>query len=1211
MRKTTDPHEHKYLIDREFNTFGRGAIEDCPAELLYGKGALSAGFNVNCHQQYFEGRTGSVVFSRIPFPALEVWARKEGNTIIALAYNERPSASQVEDAHYLTWPDGRRELLLHGSLVLGTQAPFEIHFRTETDTPQPYPILVKCAVTGKPSIWHWHTELKLWVRLEAGVFATASWDIKEWRRVDIIDGEFAPGRSSFVETRTGGFIYNLDGIFRWIAETNEVFRINTESPFMLRSYDESESYGMESDNKNHAYRYLVTGTRIRNHDLNQNAGQNFSRGIVDYETSAIEFNWKERGTGLMSRINPVSVDYPALLIVDIDQEKLGAVTHLSVYRTLDLDAIDVSDPNRTQFNSPNRFGLVGDFPLWGPNIPNHFAYVEIVEREGEKWLIAHEGRLPPLGPNWGTAIIAPNKVMIGFIVEETFTGGTEVRVRSNTPLCTGALAVGEEPLERAHVFEYGRRSTIKWADGYHYRKESLLGNYVYLSNGRIYRVINASDDGVVTLDGDLGKTSGRGALLIRHESAQTLFYDNVDDDTLRGRYEFFYPRTRFCKPLPNCNIAAAIPGFVMCAIAGESKLYYTQDDTMGGYTYGSHNPIQINEQIKDSIQHIELFPDVAAVISSRSTWKFPTGLADYYEEPGNGHAVPVITKIELVDNNIGCVEPYSIQHIPGGQIALVTREGEQPAVRTFNGHAYSRENYLEDAALGLSRNKRKVRLTRGAIAVYSEATGYIIWRGSVEGMESEFGDLQLRPNESGANNDDRQGRPNEEEIRIQAVLDMGNGNSEQAAFKDGWDVFYDRGQTRTTYCFRVAMRGDQGGGVTEYGGEHWVWPDIRAVSVTHGFDPEGDRITLVEDIRTGVIYRIGLAEQWLDKLDENGKGFYIPTRIALPTIADGYKWQKHLETHIAMRCWAGAYRGAQGYTADGFKTAHKCDIRIYEDGELIDHVSELKDLNRNGDYAYIKKVEARRIQEVIETTTAAFRISQIVTKVQTSNREALPGDNLPSEILYQKEWRNAIVHLSRNLPYPIYNRADGTDLEGHLGGITTYEVDGPFGRQREAFTPALYLIKRFGYSYNITVSMWFLHGGSVQGGYSYRIFDMLKSDDYPQRDVPSLYRFVDYDDSQRLVVYTTGFVWTLDTEYLGKWTHVVVRLNNETLSLFADGTKTGEIRCAGILAGSGIQIGNQAFSSFFDVRVMNRAVSDESIRSYYEAVKRGGEGWLP
>jgi hypothetical protein len=257
-------------------------------------------------------------------------------------------------------------------------------------------------------------------------------------------------------------------------------------------------------------------------------------------------------------------------------------------------------------------------------------------------------------------------------------------------------------------------------------------------------------------------------------------------------------------------------------------------------------------------------------------------------------------------------------------------------------------------------------------------------------------------------------------------------------------------------------------------------PDAQAAAVAHGLDPTGKRITIVEDARTGYFYEIGIAEQWLDRADDDGNGHEIPTRAALPTIADGYKWQKHLETHLAMRCWKSGYRGADGFTKDGFKPEHRVSLKIYEDGEIIDEASALQDINRNGDYAYLKKVEARRIQEVIETTTSAYKVSQVVVKVQTSDREALPVDNDPVEVKHQREWRTAVIHLSRNLPYPAYNRADGTAMEiqymhgkeGHRPGEIG-RVKAPTDKRGEAFWVETSLIRVFEDDIiDFTVSMW-------------------------------------------------------------------------------------------------------------------------------------------
>jgi hypothetical protein len=438
------------------------------------------------------------------------------------------------------------------------------------------------------------------------------------------------------------------------------------------------------------------------------------------------------------------------------------------------------------------------------------------------------------------------------------------------------------------------------------------------------------------------------------------------------------------------------------------------------------------------------------------------------------------------------------------------------------------------------------------------------------------------------------------------------------------------------------VKPEQGGGVTEYGGAGWVWPNVKASSTAGGYEPDGNRITLIEDAQTGKLYRIGIAELWLDR-EENGNGIEIPTRAALPVIADGFKYQKHLETHIAMRCWKSEYRGADGFTYDGFKPNHRIDLKIFEDGEQIDCASALLDIGRNGDYAYVKKVEARRIQEVIETTTAAFRISQIITKVQTSDREALPADNLPTEAKHQAEWREPSIHLSRNLPYPIYDRSDGSDMivmrpaspvpiEGRV-----VEADAPTGRPGEAFWLSTYLVKLIDETIrDFTVSFW------VRCVRSGNLFEFNGNG----HNIILAYSL----ESGTIQCFDGGVV-VIETPILPQeWVHVVLRRSvtntTEELALFLNAVKTVSIRIDRCVQGaldiespavqgtfdSGLsyqntmgdvyqpeRIGNRimigqgyAFGAvYYDLRLILSAVSDESILTYYNGVKRGGEGWLP
>jgi hypothetical protein len=1036
MRKTTDPREHKYLADREFNSFGRGAIEDAPGELLYGHGALALGYNVNCYQRYFEGRGGSRALSRYRPPA-SLWhgSGKRWRVETSGGYEDAMVPSEempsTEGVRYVDW---------YSALGKGNTAhPEEAIFRDVlTGTNRGGELVVASGneawnngeemhaiLRGKPVLMVWHNQLSLWVRIESGYLSFSEWDISlpdtsrdnirwaGWQTVISLDGRFADSRTSFVEERNGGIIYNGSGIFRWNFDTNEVYRINADCPVYVRSTSRASPSAHE-----HTYRYLLTAVRLRG------GISRLDGGIVDYESSVSEHGFLLSNTTLEDpqRAGLLTVEYP-IESTDTDGKNplrvairrnpktdvtLGTITHIGVYRTLDLGEYDpVSDAIvNVNVARANRFALVADVPVGSANLDR-----------------------PP----------------------------------------------------HAEVLA---------------------------------------------------------------------FYDDVEDAVLRARMDDWYPRTRFHRPLPNCTVAAAVPGFIVCAVDGESKLYCAQDTGFGWYTAGSHNPGLQPDAIQDAIRHIEVFPDVGVLFCNHSTWSFPIGVSEGMEEPGSLRWLAMISKISVVDALIGCVHPQTVRRLSHGEVILVTAENAAPAVRAFNGYAYG-EDLLEDSGLGLSRNKNKLRQMYGAVALYGEATGYIVWCSFlVDGYPPRLGNLHA---------------------------------------------------SISSYCFRVAVRASQGGGVTEYGGERWLWPDAGdseqpAASVAVGHEPGGKSIPIVEDARTGNFYRVGLSEQWLDRegdyvgaRDEDGgyvfvlaPDYEIETRAALPIISDGYKWQKHLETHIAMRCWKSEYRGADGYTADGFRFGHKVGIKIYEDGEQLAESSALKDINRNGDYAYLKKVEARRLQDVIETSTSCYKISQVAAKVQTSDREALPADNVPVEIEYWREWRDAVVHLSRNLPYLSYNRATGIDV---VVGVVE-PADGPFGRVGEALclaAGAFVVAEGVTVSGDFTVSMWVC--AAPFDDFSVKIFSLRGS----------------------------AISVSAPAEAMGKWAHVVVVCKDGGgPRVYVDGEITTDISMS---AFSGTPVLGAEYSTaevkIFDVRVIPSAVSVESMASYRESIERGGEGWLP
>jgi len=1079
MRKTTDPREHKYLIDREFNSFERGAVEDAPGELLYGHGALSRGFNVNCHKQYIEGRTGSELFGEATrsgfdlrdmfFPESTIRKTPGENRIViefARGIIDNGEGGNASGWRYIQWPDGGIDRIVR----VWSDSPywlpklFFVYIEVDNNSPRAggqAVLLDKVVIRPEyalPDLTVWHNQLGMWLRVEGGNLYRNDWDMKgEWIPIPILDDgvKLARGRTSFIEERQGGVIYNGAGIFRWTygkdgngnVAVDEAYRIDHDYPVNTLLYCKG--------GYKHVYRYLFAGVRLRK--INGERKSRLDGGIAEYETPTSDRGESELGVFML--VNAITENDPAEYEFADVILNVGAfpvtMTHIAVYRTLDINGLDSDDPTGKTFNSPNQFALVKEIPI--------------------------------------------------------------------------------------DEFEL---------------------------NGLI---------------------------------------DNVDDVKLRARMRDWYPRTRFHTPLPPCAVAAQIPGFVVCAVEGEGKLYYTDEVADGGYTWGSHAGTQVNEQVKDGIQHIELFRDAVAIFGSHSTWSFQTGVSQWNSVGGVADYAD-IPSVNVADGNIGCVFPRTVQRLTDGEIVLLTREGGGAAVRAFNGHSYG-ENLLEDNALGQSRNRNRLRDVRAAVAAYNEGCGYVVW------------------------------------------CSLG---------EEGGDI--------ASYCFRLALRPSQGGGVTEYGGEHWLWPAADAAAACHGYDPAGNKISLVEDARSGKFYRIGVAEVWLDRQDGNGGGHEIETLAALPVIADAYKWQKHLETHIAMRCWRSEYRGIEGFTADGFGIGHKVNLKIYEDGEQIAEASELQDLNRNGDYAYLKKVEARRIQEVISTTTSCYKISQVVVKVQTSDREALPADNVPVEIDHQKEWRDAVIHLSRNLPYSTYNRADGTDMdvayEGDgSGGVG--ETDAPTGEPRAAFWVSTRMYRRFDVDVeDFTVSSWIRpHSGSE--AVPLFMWADVADDDYTITGMAPHIVWIEYrsgeggrgevvcryDGADVLSCPVAESVWThiawrrvLEFAEMPEGSDAGLRAR-ERYTIFVNGepysaagvertvmnsTDAGDDDCGtfdtGISyqntwedtaeegeedIGEFIRIGSGPGVDYFDARLTLSGVSDASARTYYNAVRRGGEGWLP
>jgi PKD repeat protein len=394
----------------------------------------------------------------------------------------------------------------------------------------------------------------------------------------------------------------------------------------------------------------------------------------------------------------------------------------------------------------------------------------------------------------------------------------------------------------------------------------------------------------------------------------------------------------------------------------------------------------------------------------------------------------------------------------------------------------------------------------------------------------------------------------------------------------------------TDFCIRHAVKPSQGCGITPFGGR-WVWP-MPVGYTAKGYNDDHEPINLVINAKTMEIFQIGIPELWVDR-----EGGYDESEIAceamLPEIVSRngeHENVRHIETHVSQRSWDELnYRGASGYAADGFRGDHKLSLEAYSAGEQIVPTTVLSSVQRNGDYAFLKEVEARRIQLKLKYSTSAFRTTKIEAHCQEIDKRTPPQFNVTPEKLWQKEFSGPDIWFSRNKPAMNINRGDGSVWSG--SGVA---VSGPDGKSKSAIDSAsgFYGITLFTIA-DFTISGWMFGDGRLVV-----IFD----------PTPAIALIVAVSSGNFNCIHG---VETISAPLSGSgWIFLtVVRRGNE-IELYENGRLKTFAQIVTI-----ISLGGHSYvgptSTVFDVRRYPKAISGAAILSYYNSVLAGGGGYLP
>jgi hypothetical protein len=187
----------------------------------------------------------------------------------------------------------------------------------------------------------------------------------------------------------------------------------------------------------------------------------------------------------------------------------------------------------------------------------------------------------------------------------------------------------------------------------------------------------------------------------------------------------YIPR-RFFYSVPNCNVLAIEAGFMVCGIRGESRYYYSQYGDKW-FCLGCYRNPQQTRKAECDIRDIRGFANGVAIFSDRKV--LTLNLTSFIDMGRTevGENCFVLSEHYVASKDVGVLFWTSIQAIRSGVIIAITSE---PAVRTFDGAAWSTQNLAVDQqtgddAIGCELAKLDPSLT--LCSAYSKETGYIIW----------------------------------------------------------------------------------------------------------------------------------------------------------------------------------------------------------------------------------------------------------------------------------------------------------------------------------------------------------------------------------------------------------------------------------------------------------------------------------------------------
>lgn len=481
------------------------------------------------------------------------------------------------------------------------------------------------------------------------------------------------------------------------------------------------------------------------------------------------------------------------------------------------------------------------------------------------------------------------------------------------------------------------------------------------------------------------------------------YNDSVTDDVLEARATAFPLLSRFYENLPDSDIGAIVPGFLVVATEDDTKGYYSQYSNAYRYLAGHYYAEYQFFIVPDLIKELSAIPNQLILFCKNSTRRFQTNVVENVNDARVGESIAILAGQGIVDENIGISDRMGVISYGSGYKLVTTSE---PGVRIFDGYRYG-ENKLMDN-LGRGHIRESFQILKDRIIAYYEPNlyGIMFWGSALAHVDA-----------------------------------------------NGLPLL-----SKSSRCYRMAVEAQQGFGFSELYGGAWNFIELNSTPM-HITDSKGDKFTILFDTNTGYPHRLStrkLSDTGANtEIDFNhtdnepmggGSGTEIPWSIKLKEhIASEENFKlRYMDEYWYLRPFKETNKDASGYDSYGFRDGNRLTVKLYTDGNATE-VSEIKTIDPKATIFSPYKVEERRIQAELNGLTSELIITGVKAQYDVLMRRQPPGSQ--DETIYQDLFSEVKFRISRGYPKS-RNLATGSESDSEVENFQ--EITGPDGESKSA-----------------------------------------------------------------------------------------------------------------------------------------------------------------